>query len=549
MGHIIQTNGYNYVSIADKKTGKTKSNNIFAYAEPGGGKSTLLEYINYYKYIGGGIKEKRATIIGLNDKKDEYEMAFSMFEPDEEYHITKLNKYGVPKKAIPTILHHPYSEDIPFEKELPPMHIFTIDIKSIDRPELNFLAETNENKTSIQIIEKVIKELKPYEGILHLNFYAQNETDDTEKDLKSKIRFRSMDERSGFPKTKMGTAKQSMDIQNYLQPFFNEDYIITPHNCPLNIDIVKIANDQEHYHSFIFKYLKDERKKLFVMFHIFLEIIKHKDEFKNPIHIYFPELSGIIGNKETGFASYLAELIANAMRTMRTSGIGISADGQTWKYTNNQILSAINEFFIGKITSMDELEAVKTKLGLKAKEFELLKSIEIGQFLMITKDEGLDETSAQKIIGFMPPHAHKEESIKFIQLYKKNNLPLTKHTDAKNIIEKTRNEIIKDVKTKVEEENKNKLKKLRGIEEEKERKIKAKIEAETNKIIKKQEQQKEFDIATAKIWKKMYEEEHINLRSIATQYNTNHMAIKRAIDKLKEIEKQAQDTNNPPINL
>lgn len=465
-----------------------------------------------------------------------------MFEPEAEYHVRSLDKFGVPKLKIPTILHHPYTENIPFDKDLPKMNIFTLNVKSLDRTDLQFLAETNENKPSIQIIERILIQLKKYEGIHHLSFYSENETEDMEKDLKSKIRFRSLDSTKGFSKNKLGTAKQGTDILTYLEPFMDKDYFITPEDCSLNLDIVKIMNDQEHYHSFIFKYLKDERKKLFVILHLLLSIYENKDKMKYGVVLYIPELSALIGTKETGFASYLAELIAKTMRLMRASNISIVTDSQSWKYSSSSVLSAINDFFIGKIVSMDELESVKTKLGLKAKEFELLKSLEIGQFLMITKDEGLDETSCQKIIGFLPPHAHKEVYQKFSELYIKNGYELIKHIEVKNIMDKIKNDIIKDVLKLVEEENRNKLKRMRNIEEGKEAKIKAKLEAETNKVIKKQEQQKEFDLSTARIWRDLYENEHQSTRKIAEKYNTNHTAVLRAINDLKEIEEKEKNT-------
>ena len=544
MAFVISESGYNYATITDKNK-KVIPCATFVYASRGKGKTVFESEIIHYFYRNG------YTIISVNDIKDEFEFAHAMFDPYEDYQTSSIKKYGCPSGRIPTKLYHPFSESIPSDEELPLMNIFTLDIKSIQTVDLNYLLETEENTPTIQILERTRDRLKDYEGIHHLQIYAENETEDMEKDLKTKVRFRSLDPTRGFSKSKMGTARQGTDILDCLEPFLNKDYFFAPHNCPSNLDIVKIVKDQKTYHSFVFKYVSNERRRLLITLHIMLEIIKHKDELTHPVLIVCPEISTLLGRKEGGFKSFLADKFSDDIKTSRNKGKGIAflTDGQTWKFTSPTILAVMDEIFIGKVSSPNELDDIRNKLSLKTKDFDTLKSLEIGQFAMMVKDEGLDEVSLQKIVGFMPPVPNKEVERKFIELYNDYDYPKKKYEEEINNLIKIKTDIIKDVERMVKEENAGKMKRLRSIEEGKEAKIKAKLEQETNKVIKKQEQQKEFDLSTARIWKRMNEEEHITIRSIATQYNTNKTKVADSIKKIKEIESSQNNPEHPQINL
>lgn len=468
--------------------GKVIPLNILIYSSSGGGKTLAEEQIADYYHRNG------FTVISLTDVKDELELGFCMFEPTAQYHKANLRTYGCPTQAKPTKIYHPFTFNIPHHK-LPNINFYTIDIKSLTRQDYNFLAESPENKKSIQIILEQLNNLKKHEGIHHLVFYAENQTESMANITKTGVRFRSDNPNDFYTKSKIGTEKTSSELLTYLKPFII-DYTIAPSNCKHNIDIEKLINDQQHYHIFTSKWIKDKRLKSFYILHLLNEIINNSDKARYPICLIIEEVRYLVPNTAEGYTTYLAEEIKNNMTRMRNMGKGYASilTTQVYRDVNDKVIDTINEIIIGRLTSMKEYEFVGKTMRLTTTEINLLKSLQVGQFVIRAKEQYADEVTLQKVKFFMPPHSHKEVGDNFFTTYEKNYpTQMRQYTELIDEMKTIKNQIEEEVSILKDKENQSKKDQLKIERESKLDKEKMKLKIEMAKIQKKTEKTEDID--------------------------------------------------------
>jgi hypothetical protein len=387
--------------------------NLLIVASVGGGKTLALEQYARYYY------EHGYTVISLSDVKDGLEFGFTAFEPTAPYHIRQLNLFGCPKHAQKVKIYHPFTFNIPND-ELPEINFYGINIKNLTETDLKFLAESNENKRSIQIILETAEKLKNDEGIHHLVFKAEEQTESIINANKSGVKYRSDKPDDFFTKTKIGTEKTASEMVAYFKPFI-KDYSLLPANNPHNLNIKQIMNDQEHYHIFTTKWINSRREKAFYILHLLQELINNEHLAKHPICIVLEEIRFLTPNTSEGYIPFLAEELKSTMTRMRNMGKGyaILSTTQVYRDVHPVVIDSFNLITLGRITSFKELEFIAKAIKLGSTDMNTIKNLDIGEFAVFTKEEHTDERSLNKIRYFMPPHAHKEQSLSFFQEFEK----------------------------------------------------------------------------------------------------------------------------------
>lgn len=552
--YVDSTGGVSRIRIPTNERGVPYPMNCLVYATVGGGKSLAAEQIvNYYHRHG-------YTVISLSDVKDTVELGFAMFSPTADYQRAGLRKWGCPSHPVGIKLYHPFSAELKPNQKYPDINFYTINIKALTRTDLNYLSESNENKRSIQIILEEIQRLSRDDGLHHLVFRADTQTESIANLTKSSVRFRSDDPNTFFTRSKMGTEKTSSEMNAYFQPFI-QNYAITPASFPSNLDIKAVMNDQKNYHLFTTKWVKDYRLKRFYILHLLHEIIANADAAQHPILIYLEEIRYLAPAKEAGADRFLAEEIKREMTRFRNMGRGFGIIGTTQTYwdVHPEVISSFNEIVLGRIPDPREQEKLGKALRLSLQDTKLLQSLEVGQFLIRCKDEFSDEPSLQKVLWFMPPHAHAEGGEQFIDWYAHyfpdRMQPINPLIES---IKETKQRVIEEVEVLKDKEN---ISKRDAVKQERDTKLdkeKLRIKMQMQKLhhdtTKKETVDEKLRLLIYKEWESATGKDK-SLRTIAKKFNLlysttgepNAMAVKRAIEQVEK-RKGASEMKNDAGN-
>jgi hypothetical protein len=397
----------------NEETGKLDPINGLIVGGVGSGKTLALEEYARYFY------EHGYTVISLSDVKDGLEFGFSAFEPSAPYMLRQINMFGAPKHAQKIKVYHPFTFDIPTD-ELPEINFYGINIKNLTEIDLKFLAESNENKRSIQIIMETAEKLKSDEGIHHLIFSSETQTESLINSNKGGVKYRSDKADDFFTKTKIGTEKTASEMVAYFKPFL-KDYCLLPKNNSHNLNIKELMNDQEHYHIFTTKWIISRRLKAFFILHLLQELINNEQYAKHPVCIILEEIRFLTPNSSDGFANFLSEEIKSTMTRMRNMGKGfaILSTTQVYRDVSPVVIDSFNSITLGKISSFKELEFISKALKMSSTDMNTIKNLDVGEFAVYTKEENVEEKSLNKIRFFMPPHSHKEQGKNFFSEWQK----------------------------------------------------------------------------------------------------------------------------------
>ena len=537
---IDSTGGVSRIRIPTNERGVPYPMNCLVYATIGGGKTLCAAQILNYYYRHG------YTIISLSDVKDSIEFGFSMFPPTADYHRRGLHKWGCPSHGVPVKLYHPYSAELKAHQKYPDINFYTLNIKNLTRTDLNYLSESNENKRSIQILLEEIQRLGKEDGLHHLVFRSDTQTESVANLMKSSVRFRSDDPDTFFTRSKMGTEKTSSEMNAYFQPFIS-NYAITPASFPNNLDIKTVMNDQKHYHLFTTKWVKDDRLKRFYILHLLHELIANADAAQHPILIYLEEIRYLAPAKEAGADKYLAEEIKREMTRFRNMGRGFGIVGTTQTYwdVHPEVLGSFNEIVLGRIPDPREQEKLGKALRMSLQDTKLLQSLDIGEFLIRCKDEFSDEPSLQKVLWFMPPHAHAEGGENFIDwyahFYPDRMKPITELLTA---IKETKQRVIEEVEVLKDKENMSKREAVKQERDSKMDKEKLRIKLQMQKLHQDTTKKETVDERLKQLiyqeWKNATGKDR-STRAIAKKFNLlmtsgepNHKAVQRAIAAIEK---------------
>lgn len=530
--YVNDSKGIGQVCLADENTGKIEPNQILIVGGSGiAGKTMFVEYLAWCLHIHG------YTVISISDVKDKIEIGFCMFEPLENYHIYRNKKWGVPIRKVKAKIYHPFTFNIP-KRKLPEMTIYTIPIKSIGRQSLSYIAETDQDTTSIKILMDSINNLKKNEGLHHLIYNAENLTEVNTPYLGMQLR--KTEANSFFTKgSQIGNLKSITQIIGYFKPF-QTDYILSPEKCELNINMEKIINDYHHYHILTTKYIRDPKMKSFVIDNFLQMIVETaKDKAKHPIVILMDELRDLVPQKPEGYQIYLANNMRHNLSTMRNiggselHGGGISSISATQVYwdVDSRVTNSMTINFFGKTEAVADVEKLAKALRLNTKDMHRLLELQKGEF--VTKDL---KKYSEPFRPYLPPHRHAEVGYNFEEHYQREYSDKMKsYQEEIKYMEEIKKRIEEEVRQKVLLDNQ----KIRKHQQAKVEKKEKKIINETKKILKQNRKKTEDDLTQAKIWYEEYKEgqkriHKVTLGSMATKYNTNKMKIKRAIDKYKK---------------
>lgn len=434
------------------------------------------------------------TVICIADPKEEMELAYAMFNANEEYQTRSLRATGKEIYSIPTKLYHPFTFDIPTDKKLPEINFYTIPLKSLGRAEWSLIAESGYDTDTIRLCLNGAKNINKNDGIFSFLHYLQ----DIIKGSKGKKEVKP-DPKNFYLSSTSGTLKSLQDISNYLQPFKN-NYFLSSDDSEHNLNWKQILNDNSHYHVFLTNWSgknpHDDKIKAFNVLYCLRKIVENRSSTNKPVIIFVPEVKKLMPFKPKGFQEFLAESMKESLSMIRSMGEGgMSAvlDTQVYSDVDESVRRASSRMFLGELTS-DDIEKLNKSVGMKKEIKKMLSSMESqGCYLWVGKED------LEPFKMFVPSHAHAEEHYKFDDLFRqkypekmKNYSPLVKEMRENYNNEQNKSKEI--VKKREDAIRKQEERKRKEREQKKNKTDKKDTEKVVNKTSKNDEKKKLFQI-------------------------------------------------------
>jgi hypothetical protein len=531
-----------FISPIDKY-GKISNQQIFLIAKSSYGKGLTEEgIIEFYHKMG-------YLVCILSDPKKELELAYQMFEPEEKYHLESLkiarNIPAIGSCKNPgkhkVIIHHPYSNSIPINRNLPKMDIFTIPIKSLGKEEFDMLAEVHGENDTISVLLKAKAELGKEDGLFEFNDIVRKITTGHKKKEK-------YDWNNWGSISISGTAKERSKVGNITQSFVNHPFL-TKETCSYNIDWKKILNDQEHYHLFASNFIPKDDEKItdFLVLHILESLIRHKDYVKCPVLIVIPEISYQCpyDSKNNGHKDALASSISKALVTIRNMGRGFTSisDTQVLSNVDPRIMAGSTIQIVGELGNNKDVDGFCKDLGLGREIKEQLSKMGTPRCYLVRGVHDCDIKDG--CYWFFPPTAmHKEENYNFEEMYLKHHrknpeeYPMENYREIHQIMNKTIKSDLDKWKAKVKKREEEQEKIEREKEESKET---GKTEAVKEVKKEKKEIENKNKLVLMKLcWERFNDEtldsKERSYRKIAEKLDIkSHKTVKKYIDNYKKI--------------
>jgi len=453
---------------------------IFLISSAGGGKTVAAESIleEYH--------EKKYLVISVTDPKNEIELAYAQFLPEERYHLRELRMIGKQPSVKKVKVYHPFTFNIPKYKEIPPFNFFTFPLKDIGREELSFITETPMDMEIARSVKIGLDDLGRDESIYDLMLNLQESIRPKKKRIGGKEIAVPDPDNFNLKTGGTGTSKTISDISSYFKPFL-WDYFLAPQNSKMNLDVREIFNDQESYHVLSYKFIKDEKMRDFISMRWFNTILENRDLCKHPIVFYIPEVKILTPFKPKGSKEFLAASLKKKLAGIRSIGKGGNSsvmESQTHSGVDKEVRDSATTTLIGKIGGISDIDAISKALKWTKEVTDMLSTMQTGNFLL----KGM-ERYLQSFKIFVPSHMHKEEKYTYFDTYRQH-FPekMVKYADLVNQIaelrrahfEKAKDRAKKDYleEKKVIEEKVEAVKEKEGIKEKLE---KAKVEISSTK--------------------------------------------------------------------
>jgi len=384
---------------------KIPAQQILILGKSGSGKSLASEFLTYQLWKAGYI------VFVIADPKDELEYAYSMFKPEAYYHLDKLKREGQQPQAMKVKLYHPFTFNIPKERYLPEINFFTFSVKDLGRKEWGMLAESEWDSDTISLLINACDEITNEDGLFGLTHAIR----DMVKGKKERGKLVADYSNWGLD-TPTGTKKSLPELARYIKPFKN-DYFLCKDNSPNKLNWKEIMKDQQHYHVFVNKWIKDEKIKSFSILTLLNQIIKYREYTKHPICIVIPEIRKLCPFKPEGFMAFLAKSIKEALTTIRSQGRGMSSilDSQVYEDIDEDVIDSITETFIGQLAGIRDIEKLAKARNWKRETREKVANMGKRNCYLRMGYEG----DGGFIIPF-PPHCHKEQEYNFFDMYHKH---------------------------------------------------------------------------------------------------------------------------------
>ena len=391
-------------SIYLKEHGKVINEQLLVMAGPGHGKTIEMEH------IAESLHNLGYLVIYLTDNKDEFEPAYAMFEPQDEYHLRELARDKRKPETKKALIYHPFTFNLPRSQQLPQMEIFTYSVKDLSMEILQFLLETESETTSIRIFQAALQEAWNTHSLHEVLFQIEKDVQGN----KDKEEDQTDEKFTGFGTSvkSSGSMKDVKDLYGIFNPFLH-DFMIQPANAPTNLNLRKLFRNQEAYHVLSTKYIKDRKRKAFVIYMWMMLLIEYRDLCPHPICLVIDEVPQYAPKNARGYQSHMANIFSR-LAIVRNKGPGgmFSLLGSQNYNIDERVTDKTNQTLIGRVTYMGDAERMKKVIGSYIGE--IIQSLKRGQFVLKGGKQG-----GRKIYrGLFPCHAHKEQGDSFIKRYR-----------------------------------------------------------------------------------------------------------------------------------
>lgn len=324
--------------------------------------------------------------------------------------------------------------------------------------------------------------------------------------------------------------KAVTEISSYLQPFRRDSFLVKD-NCPINIKWKDILTDNEHYHVFVSKWIRDEKMKDFIVLALLEGILRNKDILKRPVVVVIPEIRKLCPFKQEGHKIYLGRSIKEALSMMRSSGRGMSSvsDSQVWEDIDIDVRNSPSVTFFGGIGGGSDLDKISKSYNWGRDVRDILKNPENRNSFLPFGIDGL--TINNPFTLFFSSSMHGEESYNFIEMYKKH-YKTKKYVD---VIESMR-KMIKEEEDKFRDKVKKKEKAERERLEKEERAKEETRDVKTDKKIERAEKiQEESKIQLMKRCYEIRNDESLDpsektWRKISEKLGIHHNTVKKYVE-------------------
>jgi rRNA processing protein Gar1 len=493
----------------------------------------------------------------------EIEFGYQMFEPKEKYHLdhlkmasSLLGSWKTPGRHK-VKLYHPFTFDLPINRKLPKMNIFTIPIKSLGRAELGLLSEVHGENDTVSVLLKASEEISNEDGIYGFAHYVQ----DSVKGKESRKNKRADWKNFGL-EASSGTMKELSKVSNILRPF-KKHYFLAKQNCEYNLDWKNILTDQEHYHVFVSNFIgrKEEKVTDFIVLYLMESILRNKQYLNNPVLIVIPEISYLCPFRPEGHKEFLSNLIQKNLKTMRSEGRGISTilDTQVFGNVSEEVRGSSTIQFFGELGDIKDVENICKALGYGKNIKEQLSKAEIPRTYLI---RGVEDGSADDggYLFFYPKAMHCEPEYNFEEMYKEHNkkepetYPLVSYREMYDKMKKMFSDEEKKIKDKVNRKEKEQEElELKKEKEKEEKKQEGEKVQETKEKVKEIEDKSKETLM--RLCYEMFNDENLDkkdksFRNIAIKLGIkSHKTVGKYIEKYSEIIKQRESQDFEEIGL
>lgn len=401
----------NYISPMSNYGGRKvlRNSHILLCGKSGFGKSLSAESLAE-EYFNEGY-----VVIFLHDPKSNLEAGMCMFEPKEGYHLDQLEKVGKEPRKMPTKIYHPFTFSIPKNIKLPDINFFTFDIKDMDRADYSILLEAHSQNDAVSLLIQGTEGLKKEDGIYELVHYLKHKIKRVEKAYGDKKITQPDWEGFGLDVAYAGTVKDIGEINSMFLPF-KRDYFLTSSDCELNLNVQDILNDNKHYHVFTTSFIKDQKMRDFVTFHLFNLFMKYRQLTKYPVCFVIEEVRFLVPQRSEGYKIFLANALRDKLTSIRNIGQGGNSTictSQVLTDIDDSVANSFTETFIGNLGGVKDI--LNTSKALKYGKDTVEQIMSLPECTYLWKDnEGWGPFTA-----LLPSHAHKEEHYDFFSMYKK----------------------------------------------------------------------------------------------------------------------------------
>jgi len=402
--------GFPVLTLYDRSKWPTKTvsnDQVLIISKSGHGKSLAAEMIIE------AMHELGYLIIVVTEKPGApLEIGFANFKPTYQYHLDLLKDQQKTPKEVPIKIYHPMTFNIPTMKDMPPIELFTIPIKSINMQEITVLLEVEEKNRAAIILNNAISKLGPEDNVYDLLWRAERSISSAGKRIEGGITLPHFDEDFHVKGSEAGSKTNIDEILSSFRPFL-KDYCLSNDKGPFNLNWKELLSDQKHYHIFTNCFLEQRKTKYFIVNWLLNQIDRYKEQKKHPILIYVPEAKVFLPVRSKDvYVQKTANNFEEKLSTMRSSGISSIAESQGFFDLAEGYRGSVTELFFGALNTED-MERISKVYRIPIHVRERLNKLPRNHYYRIE--------SWREWPMIFPSHAHKEEGQNFFTEYRKNH--------------------------------------------------------------------------------------------------------------------------------